>query len=462
MPWVTNSSQVVHRLLRGLGAQGFAQVVNLFIRLAEVPLFLAFWGAERYGEWLMVAAIPTVLAMADGGFTGVTSREMMMRVSSGDRVGALAAFQSTWVLLIAVSIVVGALIGVTVHFLPLVTWFNLVTIDAKSLSTVMVVLTIHVLVGFQTGLLYGGFCSEGQYAKGTLLSAFVLLLEFGGLASAVALGGGPVQAAWGYLVGRVAGLGLFLLGLRRVAPWLHYGVAKASRQQIFHLTIPSLAAMAFPLGNALNIQGMRLAVGVVLDPVAVAAFSAMRTLCRMANQPMTIVIRLIEPEIALAFGAGQREVLRRLFSRSCQVVLWIVVPTCLALWFAGEEAFALWTRGEITLDESLYALLLLVAAANSLWNTALMVPYATNRHEWIAMLYVVIYGCSAVILAILLMPRFGFYGAGVALLIAELAMVACVLPTSFRLSGETGYAWVKTIIRPPVFVLKVAKDIRWK
>jgi hypothetical protein len=73
-----STQPVIQRLRKGLGAQRFGQAVNLFIRLAEVPLFLAFWGAERYGEWLMVAAIPAYLAMADGGFTGTTQREMIM------------------------------------------------------------------------------------------------------------------------------------------------------------------------------------------------------------------------------------------------------------------------------------------------------------------------------------------------------------------------------------------------
>ena len=55
---------------RGAGAQAFNQVVQIFVRLAEVPLLLGFWGLQLYGEWLMVATIPVYLAIADGGFAG--------------------------------------------------------------------------------------------------------------------------------------------------------------------------------------------------------------------------------------------------------------------------------------------------------------------------------------------------------------------------------------------------------
>ncbi len=55
------------RLLKGTGAQAFGQGVQIFIRLAEVPLLLAFWGTQLYGEWLMLAAIPVYLSIGHGG-----------------------------------------------------------------------------------------------------------------------------------------------------------------------------------------------------------------------------------------------------------------------------------------------------------------------------------------------------------------------------------------------------------
>ena len=73
------TSSLRGRLSRGLGAQGFSQVVQILIRLGEVPLLLHFWGTQLYGEWLMLTAIPAYLAIADGGFTGAASREMSMR-----------------------------------------------------------------------------------------------------------------------------------------------------------------------------------------------------------------------------------------------------------------------------------------------------------------------------------------------------------------------------------------------
>lgn len=451
-----NTQPIIQRLRKGLGAQGFGQAVNLFIRLAEVPLFLAFWGPERYGEWLMVAAIPAYLAMADGGFTGTTQREMTMRMGAGDRQGALAAFQSTWVLLLIVSTVVMVVSVLITLLLPLDQWLSLKSMPGDTLTAVILLLTAHIIVSFQGGLIYGGYSCEGRYARGTFLIAVTYLLDFGGLALAVMLGGGPVEASLGFLVGRLIGLLIFLHDLPKVAPWLRFGWRHASRLQVARLFRPSLASMAFPLGEALNIQGMRMVVGLVLGPVVVAAFTSIRTLSRIALNPILRVARLTEPEMSHAFGAGSHDLMRKLFVRSSQLTLWSVLPTCMVLWFVGEPLLNMWTRGQIPLDAPLYALLLLASVANSLWVTALTVSFATNRHEGTALFYAVTQ-CVTLLLTFIFTHQFGIAGAGLGLIVAEIALMLWVISQGLRLSGTTFSYWIQTVVSPPTFFLKFVR-----
>lgn len=447
----TQTSQIAQRLRKGVGAQGFSQAVNLFIRLAEVPLFLAFWDASRYGEWLMVATIPVYLAMADGGFTGSSQREMTMRAGAGDRVGALAVFQSTWVLLLIVSTLLLATAALATLMLPLTKWLALSSMPGGTLPAVILMLATHVALSFQVGLIYGGYCCEGRYARGTFLMAVASLLDFAGLAVAVTAGGGPVDAAAGYLLGRLLGLFLLIYDLPSVAPWLIFGAKFASKAQVARLIRPSLASMAFPLGDALNIQGMRLVVGLVLGPAAVTVFSSIRTLCRSAMRPIIVITRLTEPEIALAYGAERHDVVRNLFTRSCQITVWTVLPACVALWFGGEFLFRNWTGGKIAIEPQLYAWLLLASAVNGLWYTALMVPFSTNRHGSISIFYSLVYGIGVLTLSVVFMHAYQLAGAGVAIFLGEVALAAVVLPVALRLSGIQGTLWLKKIIQLPVF-----------
>jgi len=451
---VPHEDSLLTRLKRGLGAQAFGQAVQIFIRLAEVPLLLAFWGPRLYGEWLMLTAIPAYLAMADGGFAGAASRKMAMRSGAGDRAGALGVFQSTWALLLVVSGAVFLGAALLAQAFPLGTWLGFEAMAPASLKIILLLLVTHVLVGFQGGLLYGGFWCSGCYPAGMALSALTHLLEFMGLALMVLLGGGPVEAAAGFLAGRVLGTVLLWLGLRQATPWLEYGFGRASLGEIRRLTVPAFASLAFPLGNALNIQGTRLAVGLVLGPPAVAVFVPMRTLTRLALQPVNVVNRLMEPEMGTAFGKGDTALFGRLFTRSCQVSLWLGLSVSLALAGAGSWLLSIWTAGKVEMHWALFLLLLGAAATNAMWYTALMVPYATNRHGRIALSYSLIYGGAALMLAHVSAELLGYIGVGTALLVAELAMAGLVVSAALRLSDCSWIEWALSIVRPPVFLLR--------
>lgn len=450
---------LLSRLTKGLGAHGYSQAVQIFIRLVEVPLMLGFWGTQLYGEWLMLAAIPAYLAIADGGFAGAASREMSMRSGAGDQPGALSLFQSTWLLLLIVSLVFWSLALVAVSVAPLHEWFGFKMMSANAVKLVTLLFIAHVLVSFQGGLVNGGFWCEGRYAMGEALVATMYLMEFGCLFIAIAMGGGPVEAAFSYLGGRISGLILMRLGLYRATPWLRYGWHEASIGEVRRIVGPAFASLAFPLGSALNIQGMRLVVGVVLGAPAVVVFSTLRTLTRLAMQPSSIINHLIEPEMALAYGGNRQDVFRRLFNHSCQVALWVSTASCLVLGVAGEKLLGAWTHGKVTMDWPLYTLLLLSAAVNAVWYTALTATYATNRHARVALVYSTVYGGTAFVLAYLFAGFLGLAGVGLALLLCEMSVAPYVLLKTFGLTGESLASWLRQVARPPWFLFRRIRDV---
>ena len=446
-------SGIRERLLKGTGAQGFSQVVQIFIRLAEVPLLLSFWGTQLYGEWLMLSAIPIYLSIGDGGFAGAACHDMTIRSGEGNRNHTLAVFQSTWLLLIVVSMTTGFLAFGFVQVAPLGDWLGFSSMYTFEIKVVFLLLVAHVLVGFQGGLLNGGFWVAGHYPNGMYHIAITQLLEFCGLAVAVALGGGPIFAACGYLCGRLLGTGLMWLGQLRVSPWLRHGISHASFAELRWLTAPAFASLAFPLGNALNIQGMRLVVGLVLGPSAVAVFVPLRTLSRLVMQPSTIINRLIEPELALAYGAGDSSLFQRLFTKSCQLSLWGCLVACLIVGLSANWIFPKWTGGEVMMHWPSFIVLLGGVLINSIWNAALMVPYAINRHGGIAPSYAIVYGATALGLGFLGATSLELCGVALALLLVESTMAVIVLHTSLQMTGTCMSQLAKTVRHPPFGIL---------
>jgi O-antigen/teichoic acid export membrane protein len=448
-----DNSLLRSRLIKGLGAQGYAQTAQIFIRLVEVPLLLGYWGTQLYGEWLMLAAIPAYLAMCDGGFAGAASREMSIRSGADDRTGALSLFQSTWLLLLIVSMGIALFAFLAIQAAPMDSWLGFKEMGSDTVKMVTFILVAHVLVGFQTGLVYGGFWCEGHYAAGMALGSTTQLLEFIGLVLAVVFGGGPVSAACGYLGGRIIGLVLMRLGLYRATPWLRYGWRAATIGEVKRLAAPAFASLAFPLGNAFNIQGMQLVIGLVLGPPAVVVFSALRTLSRIAMQPITVINRLMEPEMAMAYGGNRHEVFRALFSRSCQVAIWMSGVSCIILSIGAESGLSFWTHGRIAMDWPLFTLLLLSAAINAIWYTALMAVYATNRHAKVAIVYLGVYGIGSFCFAYVLVSVFKLSGGGIVLLFVEIIMASYVLRKTLQLTGDSLASLLSKISRPPWFLV---------
>jgi O-antigen/teichoic acid export membrane protein len=169
---------------------------------------------------------------------------------------------------------------------------------------------------------------------------------------------------------------------------------------------------------------------------------------------------MIEPELGLAFGKGDQVLFRQIIRRSCQVALWSTFLFGFILWFAGERLLELWTHGRIVMEWSLFTLLVFAAVVNAVWSTALMGAYATNRHGRIAVAYILVYGAGTLGLTYVAMQIVGLSGSGLALLFAEVAMAGYVLPTALRLSDDSWGSWLRTVLRPPWFLMWCLREGR--
>src|SRR6266404_7530354 len=106
------------RLIRGFGATALGPVVTTIVQIVSVPVFLHFWGVKLYGEWLIISAIPTYLALSDVGFGSVAANDMTIRVAAGDRDGALETYQSTRALISVTSVLAGIALLSVIWLLP--------------------------------------------------------------------------------------------------------------------------------------------------------------------------------------------------------------------------------------------------------------------------------------------------------------------------------------------------------
>jgi O-antigen/teichoic acid export membrane protein len=436
------------RLLSGLLAGAFGQLVTIGVQLGSLPMFLWAWGPRHYGEWLLLSAIPAYLALSDMGFSSVAANQMTMDLAAGRRLDALRVFQSTLAIVTLASLVV-VCISLILGFLPVERWLNLGAIGHPSASTVLLWMSAQVGLGFFGGLLSAAYRCEGDYARVTLLSNLLRLAEFLGTVVTLIAGGNLVALATVVTGIRALGTLGMRLDLKRIAPWVEFNFKMASTAEVRRLTSPALAFAIWPLAAALQQQGLVLVIGSVLGATAVVVWSACRTVARALFQAAGILNGALWPELSRSLGIGDFDLSRRLHRLAISVSLWVVAPFSVVLFLLRDLIFRYWSHGVIAVSAVLFGLTLIQTVINLLWGASSVVAAAVNRHQRNSICYVLLI-VAGVSLAFPLTRVWGLPGATVSLLIADMCMLPIALATALFIVRDEFGSFIRVASLPPV------------
>jgi O-antigen/teichoic acid export membrane protein len=442
-----------------VGATSLGPLITLATQLFSIPVFLHFWGAEKFGEWLMISAIPAYLAMSDMGFGTVAGNDMTMRAAREDFAGAVVTFQSTWRLVTLMSLALAVVLLPAIALLPIEHLLRLNAISFPNAKVTLLILAIDALVCLQTSLPVSAFKAAGLNHMAALGVNFIRVIEVVCVLTAVILGRGPICIATTLLIVRAIGNFALAITATRLIPWLSFGFAHATWSSVRDLLRPAMAFMAFPASNAFSLQGALLAIGIVLGPVYVAMFAPIRTVSRAVVQATEIFKLSFWPELSAAYGAGNLALARKLHRLACQLALVLSGCIVFALTTLGPRLLRLWTHGKIPIDLPTFYILLAGAALTSLWNTSSAVPIAANLHTRIAIQQLVSTLVSLAC-AVVFMHFLGLPGCALGLLIAEIYMVLAVVPASNRLLGDHLRTFVQALINPTPILLALRDQAR--
>lgn len=452
-------ANLLKRLRNGFGANIYNQGITIIVQVIGVPILLYAWDMQLYGEWLILFAIPAYLSMTDLGFTQSAGNDMTARVARGDRAGALTVFQSIGVLVYALAATGLILSALLLWQLPLGRWFSFTAMNGETIRWVLWLLAAEVFVRLLNGVIHAGFRASGDYALHLGLNSTVRLIQFAGLWLAAIAGGGPVAAAAAFFGVRVLTTPALVMLLIYRHRWLNFGMAHARMGELRRLAHPALANIAFPFALALNIQGMVLVVGAVLGPLAVVVFSTLRTLTRLALQLVSAVSHAAEPELATAYGTGNRALLQSLFVHALRAALWLALAAAACLALFGSFVLDQWTHGRVAMEPWLFAGLLASAVASVVWYGALTVLKAANCHLR-ATIVLAIASAGAVAVAALLLTWTGkLASAGLALLLMDAVVTLYIFYAAMQLLDIKPAATLLQAINPRPLINRVLRNL---
>ena len=448
---------VLRRWRNGFGAHIYGQAIVVLIQLVGVPVLLHYWGTQLYGEWLILSAIPTYLSMTDLGFSQSAANDMTQRVARGDVDGALAVFQSLGAMVFSVAFIGLVVVLALLITLPIGRWMHFQVLSSTDVRWVLALLAAEVLVRLTEGVSHAGFRAHGDYALHVGIYYSTLLCQSAFVWIVAAAGFGPVAAAAVVVAVRALETPVAALVLVRRHPALAFGLVHAKREHLRGLIKPAIANVTMPFAQALNLQGMVLAIGGTLGPLAVVVFSTLRTMARLAVQAVQTVSQAAEPELAAAYGSGERLLLAELFVHALRAGIWLSCAAAVVLLVAGGSILSFWTRGKVAMDVALFRWLLVSAVFGALWFSSLTVLKAANRHVRAASLYAVVTAISVVLATSLLHVTGRLASAGMALVLVDLVMIGYALPAAARLCGSRSVGVVVAALDPVPLVRLVRK-----
>lgn len=321
------------------GARG----LTLITTLVSVPLTLSYLGSERYGMWMTISSIVALLSFTDFGIGNGVLNSVAEAHGQGDRDAAAQYVSSGLVLLVGISLVLAALLGMTYGLVPWARVFNVASPTAVSeagLATmafaacflVNIPLSVpqQVRVAYQESYVNSLFVGAGNLLGLGLV--LVAIMEHAGLPVLVlAMAGAPLLTA-------AANAGMLAYTRRDLIPRLGL-VRRASAEALFRT---GMLFFVLQIAVAVGYASNSIVAAQVIGPDAVSEYTVATKLFLIPTTLVTLAVLPLWPAYREAIVRGDAPWVVHTLRRSLQLVLAIAVPSSIVLVAFGIPLTRYW------------------------------------------------------------------------------------------------------------------------
>jgi len=410
------------RIISAISGNVLMQVVNLVIQVAGIPLLLKYWGVNYYGEWLVLFTIPSFIAISDMGLGSSTTSELSMLLQSNREEEAGNILRNTFWFILLVGGIPFFLLALSVFVLPWYDWLNFSTVTTLEFKPAFVFLILYIYLSLFLTIPLGYYRVKQIYHRERYISSIFRAVEFLLVILAVIAGYKIVIVALIYFLVRLLQLVFIVFDLSIRFKSFKLFPFEINFSKFKHLLKPGLSAMTIYMGQNILSQGLISIIGIGLGSAQVVLFSTTRTLVNMVKQVVGIINLSVTSEFSYAFGAGNMDLLRKLFRYTVQINALICTILLSGLYFFGNWIFHIWTRGEVSIVEPFFTFFLISTLFGAMWNAHLVLLVSTNRLGRTGLIFLLL---AFVLIAVnaICIKAIGISGVSLSLLCFEVAML---------------------------------------
>jgi O-antigen/teichoic acid export membrane protein len=383
MQKMIEQSGIVSRILKSIGADALGQFLNVLTKLLLVPIFLKFWGAELYGEWLILFAWCSWFTIADLGGQLFFANKLTADWAKGELVTFRKTFSSGLFLFSVTSLALLVLLGLGIIFLPLGKLINLKNINHDELSFILLIIAARFSISLPVGLLMAVYRAIGLQGRSIMCSNWVLVTQSVFTAMALWMGAGVLTIGLIELLPFLAIIFFIRFDLSKKLPlgYKLFSFGDINLALIKNSIAPSLYFFGIQMGYAAIIQGTIIVLSRVLSPIEVSIFSSIRIIANVMSRFMGILIHAVWPEVTRLYESKDISSLSGIFRLIQYSGVYFGFIYILIVIYFGDSLFNFWLAGR--LNYSFWAGFFLSAhvVLNGIWITGGSFLMASNLHK---------------------------------------------------------------------------------
>jgi O-antigen/teichoic acid export membrane protein len=418
---VCASAPVETRAAKATVAAGLSMGLSVALQLVSVPVCLRYWGDEKYGLWLALLALATLVRTLEAGFTAYVGNEINL-LYHGDparlRRTLSSALVGAWGL-IAVELVAGALIVASGALAPLLGMPEETAEHGRAALVFAILLFGFVVTGPLFGVIHKLLVPAGMLHQSTWWFMGLQITQTGSLIAAAFFGLSLAQAAVLFSVALASIQGASALYVKRKLPQLFPWWKQPSRAQAWRDFTRSTVMSGALLLTGAGTNGLVTLISAGLGAAAVPLFTTVRTLASLWSTLTQVLTAPLLPDVVRYHAQGEPKKLVALLEGHWLLSNALVNLSILVCFPFLDVVYRTWTRGLVDLDPRLLAVMLLGIVVGT--PGSLIVVYLTGINDLraVTVLYAV-RGLVPLAAGFALMGPLGLVGVGLGVVLGEL------------------------------------------
>jgi O-antigen/teichoic acid export membrane protein len=426
--------------------------------LLVAPFMLERLGAVRFGFWSLLSVIAGLFSTFDLGLGQSLTKFVAEFHASGDRRSQRAIFTMGLALYGGLALLWIAAIALGREVL--LEFFHISVVDRPEMRWALVAAAISFGVTSVFTLFGSVLAGLHRLDRWNQITIGVTLLQLAGTWLLLHFGGGLRELVLNAGVTTLIGTAIAWMIIRRVEPAIGLDPRACSRALGGRLTHYGAALQVVNIGILVQFQVPKVFLGRMISLAAVSSYELGARVAFAAWSLPTLFAPPLFPAISHLDAAGERPRLLRLYRRAARYVVTLAFILSAALMALSGPLFAAWLGpGHAQAASAAFALAVLLGI-NILTTPGSIVVRATGQ-PWMEARYHIVAMALHVILAIVLIPRFGFQGALMALVLSGALGTFYFLRAFHRFLGEPLLGFAREVLAWPLLAAAAGGGLAW-